>query len=49
MPTLIAIPDSQGIFEAISAGKTTITALGAPNCQKCLDPPVQFAVTLLID
>jgi hypothetical protein len=49
VPTLIAIPGSQGVFEAVSTGKVTITAFGAPNCQKCIDPPAQFAVTLLID
>ena len=49
VPTLIAIPGSQGIFEVVASGKATIAATGVPNCGKCPDPPVQFAVTLIID
>lgn len=49
VPTLIEIPGSQGIFEAVASGKATLAALGEPDCNKCVEPPAHFAVTLIID
>jgi hypothetical protein len=52
VPTLIGIPDSQGIFEPVTSGTYQLKAKGQPDCQKtdrdCPNQSTTFEVKLSI-